>query len=294
MQAAAKHQSWRISVHAKAKNFNFKLKAWKTNGTGFSILVKIHHFFLKMVSKTGFLVDSTHQKESSKWKLLRLFSKFHRRKIAHKAGDGKAKQNTPFPGTSKRSDSLPYEEPIAAITGNLGLLTKSVALRDYGGIAIHAFTIFFYLISLFRNFLTRSYFLVASLVSSIGFSLSYLNYKGLISDTSWKAWNHAVSFGCLYLLTQVIFSRFSLFMGRNKLVGFLISATLPLSQLTSDGSKQTMDGAPAWTANLLLASQTFFHVLGNPKDPKNLAFFISSTHCLLKDLANILAPYIRN
>lgn len=236
MQAAAKHQSWRISVHAKAKNFNFKLKAWKTNGTGFSILVKIHHFFLKMVSKTGFLVDSTHQKESSKWKLLRLFSKFHRRKIAHKAGDGKAKQNTPFPGTSKRSDSLPYEvssirtyfsllvkkvlwndklleldeivwfflqEPIAAITGNLGLLTKSVALRDYGGIAIHAFTIFFYLISLFRNFLTRSYFLVASLVSSIGFSLSYLNYKGLISDTSWKAWNHAVSFGCLYLLTQV-------------------------------------------------------------------------------------------
>lgn len=31
---------------------------------------------------------------------------------------------------------------------------------------------------------------------------------------------------------QVIFSRFSLFMERNKLVGFLISATLPLSQLT--------------------------------------------------------------
>lgn len=239
MQAAAKHQSWKISVHAKAKNFNFKLKAWKTNGTGFSILVKIHHFFLKMVSKTGFLVDSTHQKESSKWKILRLFSKFHRRKIAHKASDGKAKQNTPFPEISKRSDSLPYEvssirnldfsllvknvlrnvklpefdeiawisilqEPIAAITGNLGLLTKSVALRDYGGIVIHAFTICFYLISLFRNFLTRrSYFLGASMVSSIGFSLSYLNYKGLISDTSWKAWNHAVSFGCLYLLTQV-------------------------------------------------------------------------------------------
>lgn len=104
-----KHQSWKISVHAKAKNFNFKLNAWKTNGTRFYILTKFHRFFLKMVSETGDFVDSR-QSESSKSKILWLFKKLLARKISSKALAGKEKPNTTSPVISKRSsDGLPHE-----------------------------------------------------------------------------------------------------------------------------------------------------------------------------------------
>ncbi|XP_058075350.1 uncharacterized protein LOC131223842 [Magnolia sinica] len=305
---ATKHQSWRIYVHAKAKNFDLKFQClkilpnWSIRGAQFSVLIKIRQLFLKMVFQTGSLVEKC-KRERSKSRFLRILKSLVPWRIGSKILVAKRRSNIQRPKVNfppkQQHGGLLSEEPMAAITGNLALLSSSVSQMNYGGITIHASTIFLYLILLFKNFLTRKIHflapLLATFASSIGFSLNYLNYKGRVSVAVWKAWNQLISFGCLYVLTQVIISRISLSIERNKLLGFVISAfLLHMSDWggPSKGRNHAIEAAPTWTANLLIACQTFFHVLENPRDPKTLAIFMSSVHCLVKEMAHLVAPYL--
>ncbi|OVA17281.1 hypothetical protein BVC80_1837g79 [Macleaya cordata] len=88
MEAIKQDQPWRISVRAKAKNFDFKFSAskilpsWGFYGTRFSVLIKLQRFFLKVKSETG---DSAQRRRRSsgtfKSKFLQLLEKFRLKRV---------------------------------------------------------------------------------------------------------------------------------------------------------------------------------------------------------------------
>ncbi|XP_077213718.1 maltose excess protein 1-like, chloroplastic [Tasmannia lanceolata] len=303
---ATKNQSWRISVHARAKSFEFKFRAGKffpslgVKATHFTFLLKLRRFFLKMETDSGVPVRNC-RRWCSISRILHIIKKpFIRIKAPTNKGRSNLWPENDF--VAKRHGGFLSEEPLPAITGNLALLSGSVSQKDHEGITIYAFTLIFYLVLLVKSFLSRtSHFpllLVASMASSIGFSLNYLNYRGHIPEVVWKAWNHTISFGCLYLLTQVILSRFYFHIERKKSVGFLISAMLPFYLkmmdlgVLSNGGKNATEASSTWIANLLLVCQSFSNMLVDPGDPKKLVSFFSSAHFLVKEIAKRLAPYL--
>ncbi|KAF8402491.1 hypothetical protein HHK36_010576 [Tetracentron sinense] len=142
------HQPWRISVHAKAKNFNMKFRAskvlpnWRSCETRLSILLMLRGFVLKVKSETG---DSARKRRGTfKSKVLRIIEKLCGVRVKNKIIAGKKNlnlQETNF--RAKRWSQFDYEESsiCSLVIGNLALLSRSVSEKDQGEIAIHTFAI---------------------------------------------------------------------------------------------------------------------------------------------------------
>lgn len=79
-----RQQSWKISVHAEFKNFNFRLKATKISPTWkfyrFSIFLKLHNFLLQLRSDSETPPFLTRQRTTLKSRLLAAVHKLRPRR----------------------------------------------------------------------------------------------------------------------------------------------------------------------------------------------------------------------
>ncbi|ONK62562.1 uncharacterized protein A4U43_C07F5380 [Asparagus officinalis] len=177
--------------------------------------------------------------------------------------------------------------PMAAIAGSFSLLTHSASEKNHERISIHAFSLFFYLVLLFKLRKTKfSLMLVATTISFIGFSLSYLSYTctDIVTKAAWRAWNIIISIGCLSLFSQVLLSRTSLLVRRNLILWLIISAFMLffLYKLRREMLFRCMncalEAAPILISILLFPCQALFQTFGDHKDPGVLGLYFSSTY----------------
>jgi hypothetical protein len=89
---AEKQKSWKICIHAKAKNFHFKIKVtniiptWELHHC--SILLKLGKFLLRLKSEYGKpIIPSQPQRKTLKSKFFGFFKKFHFRRTKNRAID---------------------------------------------------------------------------------------------------------------------------------------------------------------------------------------------------------------
>ncbi|XP_020273332.1 uncharacterized protein LOC109848306 isoform X3 [Asparagus officinalis] len=141
--------------------------------------------------------------------------------------------------------------PMAAIAGSFSLLTHSTSERNHERISIHAFSLFFYLVLLFKLRKTNfSLMLVAPTISFTGFSLSYLSYTytDIVTKAAWRAWNNIISIVCSSLFSQVLLSRISLLFQRNLILWLIISAFISffLYKLQVDSSPSEPKFSSGW------------------------------------------------
>lgn len=101
---AEKQQSWKIYIHAKAKNFHFKLRVKATNIVPTwefhqcSIVLKLGKYLLKLKSNYGTsLIPSQKQPKTLKSKFLVLLKKFRFRRSKNRAFGFKQKSDLSNP-----------------------------------------------------------------------------------------------------------------------------------------------------------------------------------------------------
>ncbi|XP_059669820.1 uncharacterized protein LOC132315081 [Cornus florida] len=219
-----KQQPWKIYIHAKAKHFNFKLKATTSFLPScklfpFSINIKLRHSLLKVRSKPQ--VSFSVKRKSFKSKFLRFLGKFHPRPTKDKAIAAKPTSNLghPLPNSPEnRSKQSSSQEAIcigSAIFGCLAVLSQSISQKDRKRAILCSLIILFYLALVFKKFITRRtrFTSVISIVAILSCSIVvYLNdisklSEAYVLDCVWKAWNFAA---------QVIFTSYSQYIGAHK------------------------------------------------------------------------------
>jgi hypothetical protein len=101
---AEKQQSWKIYIHAKAKNFHFKLKVRATNIVPTwelhrcSVVLKLGKYLLKLKSNHGTaLIPTQKQPKTWKFKVLALLKKFRFRQSKNRAIGFKQKSDLSNP-----------------------------------------------------------------------------------------------------------------------------------------------------------------------------------------------------
>ncbi|WJZ92952.1 hypothetical protein VitviT2T_011922 [Vitis vinifera] len=223
-------QPWSLQVHAKAKNFNFKLKATQIIPSHkffrLSVFLKVCSFSLKARSERGPPASRQHR-TPLRSKFARILEKIRSRgtkkpAISAVKTSSRRRPEAKLP-QNQRPKRFAYEEPIyvgSIMMRGLAFLSRSVSVKDHSGIIIHTSIILLYLALLFKKYTTRETSnLLATLIAAIvGCSLVFdmssgLNYNGgLVSECVWTICNLAASSGCLYVFSQVIFSRFFQYM----------------------------------------------------------------------------------
>ncbi|XP_068644802.1 uncharacterized protein [Aristolochia californica] len=235
-----RRQPWRISIRAKANQFEFRFRAWNLQPkTRFSIILHLRKFLLKVDSEVG---DSVvrHRRGRSQWKIVQFFQKMFAQKLgiktffADKFVSVKGRPNPRQPKNAiphKGQGRFLVKEYISFIAGFLALLSVSVSQNKHWEVIIYAATVVSCTIALSKSLIATKEHLCRVLavlaVTLLGFAY-ILNYPIHISAFFWKAWKHAVSFGCLNIVSQAVLRRFSLFIRRYKSVGFIVSIVLSL------------------------------------------------------------------
>ncbi|KAJ6739705.1 hypothetical protein OIU74_004464 [Salix koriyanagi] len=140
----------------------------------FSIFLRIHKFFLQVDTESGTSIPRWEKPRTLKSKFLSFFQKFktlHSKKLTIAAEKTQNVQNPDSKLLVDQQGEFSYKRPFcigSLLVGILALLSESIFM--------------------FR-------------------SDKYMDYdQGLVSEFVWKAWNYAASSGCLYELSQVIFS----------------------------------------------------------------------------------------
>ncbi|KAJ6365796.1 hypothetical protein OIU76_030554 [Salix suchowensis] len=225
---AEKQRAWKIKVHARAKKFHFKFKATKTDQPTwklpkFSIFLRIHKFFLQVDTVSGTSIPRWEKPRTLKSKFLSFFQKFktlHSKKLTIAAGKTQNVQNPDSKLLVDQQGEFSYKRPFcigSLLVGILALLSESICEKNKKGIIFHGSFILLYIAFLFKKYITGKamtslvFLTIATTVCAVMFrSDKYMDYdQGLVSEFVWKAWNYAASSGCLYELSQVIFSRFA-------------------------------------------------------------------------------------
>uniref|UniRef100_A0A2P2INY5 Uncharacterized protein MANES_08G171400 n=1 Tax=Rhizophora mucronata TaxID=61149 RepID=A0A2P2INY5_RHIMU len=220
-----KPQSWKITVDARTKKFQFKFKASKTEPRWsflrFAILIKIRKFLLNVKAESG--TPITQQKPKAyKSKFRRFFQKFSTPQAEKRIISGKKTPNSNHPESQFPAERirrlLPRKEPLCVgsllIGTTLVLMSESLSAKDQKGIIVHGLSIFFLFVALlferYMNGKSRSLLVVltiATVVCAAVFCLDKLMNRTsgvYISELVWKAWNCATSSGCLYAFSQVV------------------------------------------------------------------------------------------
>ncbi|KAL9337083.1 hypothetical protein Peur_071571 [Populus x canadensis] len=225
---AEKQQTWKIKVHARAKKFHFKFKATKTDrpiwkSPKFSIFLRIHRFFLQVNTESRNSIPRWKKPRTLKSKFLRFFQKFKTLPSKKQAIAAEKTQNLQNPDSKLHADrqrEFSYKKPVcigSLLVGTLALLSESICERNQKGIIIHGSSVLLFLAFLFKKYITGKamtllvFLTMATAVCAVMFRLDeYMNYdQGFVSEFVWRAWNYTASSGCLYELSQVIFSRFA-------------------------------------------------------------------------------------
>ncbi|XP_062165660.1 uncharacterized protein LOC133872228 [Alnus glutinosa] len=203
---AEKEQSWKIYIHAKAKNFHFKLRVKATNIVPTwefhqcSIVLKLGKYLLKLKSNYGTaLIPSQKQPKTLKSKFLVLLKKFRIRRSKNRAFGFKQKSDLSKP-EENRMGWFAYKEPIclgSLVVGILAFLVQSISNKDQKGIVIHGSVISLYLALLFKKYTTGriSNFLVLLMVATVACSLVLELDNCLRYDYLQMAWDYLVSSG---------------------------------------------------------------------------------------------------
>lgn len=125
---AEKQQSWKIYVHAKAKNFHFKLKVRATNIVPTwefhqcSIVLKLGKCLLKLKSNNGTaLIPSQQQPKTLKSKFLALLKKFRFRRSKNRTIGFKQKPDLSNP-KENRMRWFAYKVQYMAFFLQLGII----------------------------------------------------------------------------------------------------------------------------------------------------------------------------
>ncbi|KAL9425837.1 hypothetical protein AB3S75_032743 [Citrus x aurantiifolia] len=132
-----RQQSWRISVHAEFRNFNFRLKATKISPTWkfhrFSIFLKLHNFLLQLRSDSETPPFVTRQRTTLKSRLLAAVHKLRPRRS----------KNHPVTEVNSPIDRLKhfaYKEPVSKggslAVGILAFLFQSIFEDHHRGIIV--------------------------------------------------------------------------------------------------------------------------------------------------------------
>ncbi|XP_059428728.1 uncharacterized protein LOC132162513 [Corylus avellana] len=199
---AEKQQSWKIYIHAKAKNFHFKLKVRATNIVPTwefhrcSVVLKLGKCLLKLKSNCETaLIPSKKQPKTLKSKFLALLKKFRFRRSKNRTIGFKQKSDLSNP-EDNRMGWFAYKEPIclgSLFAGILAFLAQSISNKDQRAIVIHGSVISLYLGLLFKKYMTGriSNFLVLLVACSLVLELdTYLRF-----DYIQMAWDYLVSSG---------------------------------------------------------------------------------------------------
>ncbi|XWS35409.1 hypothetical protein CRYUN_Cryun21dG0123900 [Craigia yunnanensis] len=219
MQAEKQLQSWKVNIQARAKNFNFKLKATKVLPTGnfhrLSLLLRLHKFILKFQLKSGSAVSiSTEQKRTQKSTFLRLLEKLRlrpaKKTLTIQHPDVKSVLNRLKQYGNKKS--ICASSLVIAIPA---LLMQSISKKDRKGIITHTSIALMNWILYYnrhRKGKTSTFWMVL-IVGTVGCWAALHLSKGYVSEFgwSWRAWSHAAYSGCWYAACQVIFALVKIF-----------------------------------------------------------------------------------
>ncbi|KAG1338958.1 hypothetical protein COCNU_04G012640 [Cocos nucifera] len=270
---SSKHQSWKISVHARSKGLDFRIDAsnilpqWGKGGEKISLFLRLFRFFsLKAESKNR----NPPRKTKRKSKLFHLLAKTvtrPRELIRNKPATKKRLQvRSPKIGTPTTNPCPhPCQDMVVATMASLCLLSHSAVEKDGGGIIIHALALIFCLVLLLKKRKTHSdLFWATSVVSVAGFYMSFLSYTGLVAKATSRVWNVVISLGCSFAFGQVMLSRTSLIIETRRTILLIVLVLLPsfFCKLSSSmkGMKILIDGAPAWIPNQILTRQALSHM----------------------------------
>ncbi|WRX21398.1 hypothetical protein QQP08_013885 [Theobroma cacao] len=155
MQAEKQQQSWKVSIQARAQNFNFKLQATKILPTWkfhrFSLLLRLHKFALKLqVKSRSTLSISIQNKRTLKSTFLKLLEKLRIRRP-------KRTLTVQHPGVKSvlnRLKQFANEKAIYAgplVIAILASLLQSISKKDIKGIITHASIILMYWILYYKR-----------------------------------------------------------------------------------------------------------------------------------------------
>lgn len=104
----------------------------------------------------------------------------------------------------------------SVMIGTAASLSHSLVEKDQKGIVFYGSSVLLFLILLHNKFLSgkeNRFFYICLGIATLVFEfvrfclVKYLDYDEVwLSEIVWKAWNYCVSSGCLYVLSQVIFT----------------------------------------------------------------------------------------
>nr|DAD32432.1 TPA_asm: hypothetical protein HUJ06_011283 [Nelumbo nucifera] len=195
---ANKTQTWRITVRARAKSFDFKFRASRLLSScrlfesRFSLRVKLRGFLFKVKSETADSELGHAGWPSMKSKFLRFVGKFRGRRA-----EKKVTSDAKIPKFRNRENKSTTKHLInSSIVEDVAFLSRPITEKDLKEILIHIFTLLINLSMLLKKCLaTRPNFsaIVAAVVTClVGFSLNQLNLGGHITNAAWKVWNRFV------------------------------------------------------------------------------------------------------
>nr|XP_010921142.1 uncharacterized protein LOC105044818 isoform X2 [Elaeis guineensis] len=270
---SSKHQSWKISVHARSKGVDFRIDAsnilphWGKGGEKISLFLRLFRFFsLKAESKNRNPPRKTKRKSKLSHFLGNIFPR-PRELIRNKLATKKRLQvrSAKIGAPPTNGCHHPCQDMMVATMASLCLLSHSTVEKDGGGIIVHALAFIFCLVFLLKKRKTHSdLFWATSLVSVAGFCMSFLSYMGLVAKAAWRVWNVSISLGCSFAFCQVMLSRTSLIIETRRMILLIVLVLLP----------------------------SFFCKVGEPKYLDTLGVYLSSAYSLVKGICNILVPYI--
>ncbi|WCJ27839.1 hypothetical protein M5689_009563 [Euphorbia peplus] len=191
--SAANQQSLRININGRANKFQFKFKATKTHPSfKFSLFLKLHQFLLHF---------NTAQSLKQPSKFLKLFPKFNVRRVIPAVLRNPQRKHIEYSKIEERN----------SLAGNLASLSKSITEKDQKGIIIHGSSMLVLLLGRCLNKARKIVFIMilfATVIMALDKFINHGKNCHHVFQHSWKAWRYVTSSGFLYLISQVIGSRF--------------------------------------------------------------------------------------
>ncbi|KAK6778064.1 hypothetical protein RDI58_024782 [Solanum bulbocastanum] len=201
-QQQQQHHSWKLNVHAKAKNFNFKLVASNflpnSKYFPFSLKFKYCRFFIHLNSQT-FISPNPQKPKSFKSKLHRFLQRLRRRRS----------KNNRVTSTKPKNKATISQSSV--VFGNLVLFIQSIYQGDKDGIFVLGSIVIICFATLFKKIMARKAWILLVFVTGalVFFSnvmhlrfRSQFDHQHYLAGFFWRAFKNAASSACFYILSQ--------------------------------------------------------------------------------------------
>ncbi|KAL5550607.1 hypothetical protein UlMin_000783 [Ulmus minor] len=188
-------QSWKIQVHAKASNFNLKLKASNLKIHRLTLLLKLRKFFLRLDAQSSPPIPSQQQRRTLISKFLRIFMKS--KSIPPKISSSRRNSDSKFHLDRLKQYARDAQEPFCFG----GSFMAIVALISQKAAMIFGLVLLLHIALLLKKWKTgeTSKLLAILVVVAVASSLvpdlsSYLQYdQGSAFEFVWKLWKTVAS-----------------------------------------------------------------------------------------------------